>query len=362
MKNFILKIKTPFSRVLQRMVFFSRKFSLPSVLIRTLFSRSKNTARFTSVLFGLPVYAILFFFLMSRHDLVTHDRLTIGLVFLAATWAWIGPVFIWRYEHITTTRYWAMCRNVVKIKSDLYQTRNMVGKTVKSSKGRLFLTAWFLLIVTAFVYSYDFMRGFGVISKTDVWWYMQVAGVAVYAYLTGIGFLLVTRTFILIGNFLPLNTKIDPYNPDERGGLGFFGKLLSETSLMFASGALYIPILMKLHIEQFTNHSRVILIIIGLYSAMIALSFVVPIWLIHKKILLEKLRKMTELSNSIAAIKSCTKEWGLEPYNEYRIRRDEYTDVSKIITWPFNLSNAVTVFSSIALPIILTAFQIALQK
>lgn len=350
-------------RFFVQMGVFSRKYSLPSVLIRILFGRSRYAAILVSILFGLPVFGILSFFLISRQDIVTHDTLTIGLVFLAAIWSWFGPVFIWRYEGIITIRYWAMCRNVVRTKSDLHQARNKVNKIVQSTKWeQIFLISWCFLIVTAFICSYDFMRGFGVISKTDVWWYIQIAGVVLYAYLTGIGFLLVARTFLFIWTFLPLDTKIDPYNPDERGGLGFFGKLLSETSLMFASGALYIPILMKLHMEQFSNHTSIILIIIGLYVIGIALSFIVPIWMIHNKIFLEKLKMMTELSKSIAAIKSCTREWTLEPYNEYRVRRDEYMDVSKIMTWPFDLPNAVTVFSSIALPIILTVLQIAIQN
>lgn len=363
MINKISKIKTSVKSVFQRIMLFSRRHSPPSVLIRILVGHSKNTATFTSLLFGLPVFIVISLFLVDRQSLVTHDSSTIGLVYLAATWAWIGPLFIWRYEHVTTTRYWAMCRNIVRTNGDLYRTRNDVNKNVHSSLyGRVFLIAWCLLVVMVFVYSYDFMKGFGVTSKSDVWWYIQVIGVAFYAYLTGIGFLFVARTFLFIGKFLPLDTKIDTYNPDQRGGLGFFGKLLSETSLMFASGALYIPILMKLHMDQFASHSSVILIIIGLYSIIIALSFVVPIWLIHKKLLMEKLRRMTELSNSIVAIKSSTKVWNVAPYNEYRILRDEYTDISKIVTWPFDLSNSVTVFSSIALPVILTVLQIAIQN
>lgn len=316
-----------------------------------------------SFLFGLPACIVLPIFLYFRQDSVTHNISTIGLVFLAATWMWIGPVFIWRYEHITATTYWMMYRKVVDNRREFYRLRGLVSRTSHGGIfGQLFVLFWCSLVLVAFVSSYDFMKGFGITSRQDIWWYIQIAGVAIQSYFSGLGFVMVIRTFFLIKEFLSLTIKIDPYNPDGVGGLGFFGALLSQTSLMFASGSLYIPILIKLYIELFSGYSFLILVIIGLYALMIAISFVAPAWLVHKKILIEKIRAMTAVSSKMSALKARTQVWSLESYLDYRVKKDEYMDIRGISPWPFDVYNVMTVLSSITLPIVLTIAQIELSE
>jgi len=76
--------------------------------IKLLIGHKRNTWILASLAYGLPAFLVLTGFFLSRRDVITHDGLTILLVYIAAIWAWIGPVFIWRYEHITTTKYLAM--------------------------------------------------------------------------------------------------------------------------------------------------------------------------------------------------------------------------------------------------------------
>ena len=309
--------------------------------------------------YGLPAFLVLTGFFLSRRDVITHDGLTILLVYIAAIWAWIGPVFIWRYEHITTTKYLAMCRKVLKNRHQLFILREPIKHTVLAKKyGVLIIALWCLVIVGTFINSYEFMKGFGIYGKKDIWWHIQVLGVAIYAFITGIGFLLVIRTFLMIRNFLPCDTNINPYHPDQKGGLGFFGNLLSETSFMFASGALFIPALLKLHMELYADRSMVVLIIIGFYVLVTGLSFVVPIWFIHKKLVKEKCKRLLSLSISLTQMQELFENGGLEKYLKYKIYRDQYLDVTRIITWPFDIQNIMMVIASVALPILLTVLQI----
>lgn len=347
----------------RRLLHLLRTYTPVTVFIRLALGHRRNTWALASCLYGIPVFLVLSGFLFARKAHISHDALTVALVFLAALWTWVGPVFIWRYEHITSVNFWAMCRKVVKDKKRLQELRNRMKRSVLFGGINPFLIAvWCILIIVTFISSYDFMIGFGVTGKQDVWWYVQVLGVSVYAFITGIGFLMVLRTFSLIRNFLPLNVIINPYHPDQRGGLGFFGRLLAETSFMFASGALFVPILMKLHVAMYAEKSIIVLVIIGIYVLMIALSFMVPIWLIHKKLMKEKLNMLQNLSISLKQFQGWLNEEGVERYWKYRTYRDQYEDVSRIITWPFDTYNLTTAAFSVTLPVVLTVLQIFFSR
>jgi hypothetical protein len=339
----------------------SRLYTPVTISVRLFIGHGKNTWVLVSLAYGLPVFLILSGFLLSRKDIITHDLLTILLTYVAAIWAWLGPLFIWRYEHIITTEYWAMCRKIVTDKNELYKLRKSLKRSVLLERhGVILILLWCLLIIGTFFASYDFMKGFGITGNTDIWWYVQVFGIAIYAFFTGIGFLLIIRTFSLIKNFLPLDTSINPYHPDQRGGLGFFGRLLSETSLMFTSGTLYVPILMELYMDMYAEISIIVLIIIGIYALMIALSFVVPTWFIHKKLVKEKFNRLRKLSITLEQLQGWLDEEGIERYWKFTACRDQYHDMSRIITWPFDTQNLITIIASVGLPIVLTALQIYL--
>lgn len=334
-----------------------------TALIQVILKGRRNKWLLISILFGLPVYILLTGFLIARLDAISHNFRIIGMTYLAAFWTWIGPLFIWRYEHVTTVRFWVEFRKVVVNKEQFFSVKKKHLKTPLSGFANvLIILFWCALITSTFVASYGFMKGFGVNSPSDVWWIVQVLGVSFYAFITGIGFLLVIKTMLMIRDILPIKTKIDPYHPDQRGGLGCFGKLLAETSFMFSSGAFFVPILLTLHRAYFAYRSNLILITLGIFTVMIGLSFFVPVVLIHKKIFIERHQEITKIGNLLKRIEQEVGNGRPEVYLKHIVCRDMYLDLNKIITWPFNLQNLYMAVVSIILPVLLTGVQMLVTK
>lgn len=283
----------------------------------------------TTTFFGLSALGILTSFLLMRLNLVMYDLRIIAFVYLAVLWSFLGPYLIWRYEHITLKNYWAGCRQVVADKkSYLKYKKGFIHSIARGHLSTAILICWTLLVVFAFFASFNFMKGLGIKSYSDPWWIIQVICIAVYAYITGIGFLGVLRTLLLIEGFLQLEVKVDPYHPDGRGGLGFVGKFLAETGLIFSSGSVFIPILITVLKSQSGSSGFLVLFLVTIYAAMIALSFIVPVWLVHLKLQKEKDETIKVIGKKLRELKKLP-TWALY-YGSFLYEnslRNEYHDV-----------------------------------
>ncbi len=114
----------------------------------------------------------------------------------------------------------------------------------------------------------------------------------------------------------------------------------------------------KLYMEFYAGNSINLVVMIGGYVLWIILSFVGPIWLIHKKLTREKCERLLSLNGLLKHLQESLSNGGVEKYLKYKIYRDQYFDVNRISTWPVDVQNVMTVVVSVALPIILTYIQI----
>ena len=157
---------------------------------------------------------------------------------------------------------------------------------------------------------------------------------------------------------IKLDIILDPYSPDNRGGVTYIGSFLAESTLMFGSGAVYCPILIKAFSDQFGLQGYLIMGILILYTLAILLSFIIPIWLMHRKIELEKGHMIQQIAKEINRLSNMNKGNDVKKNLQALLIHKKLENVKDILTWPFQLENLMMVFASIVLPIILTIYQV----
>lgn len=308
-----------------------------------------------SALWGIPLLVSLVSFFWLRRSYITNDRVCILYLFTAALWSFVGPLLIWHYETRTVRGFWRACRKLSINRSEVREARRLVHDSALARKSSIcFLAAWTMVVCLAFHYSYPFVKGFGFFSRTDIWWLLGFLYVVIYSLLTGTGFLLVVQTIRMIRVLDRLRVTVDPYHPDGRGGLGFVGKLATQTVLMFASGALYLPILLRIHTSISPRSSDFVPVLVFSYAAAISLSFATPVFLVHRKLEKVKERMLSEVALRLGTTNTNP---DVRTFIQDLWLRANYTDIKSMNTWPFNAENALAVISSIILPILLSVFE-----
>lgn len=330
-----------------------------TVISDFLVKKSKKKALILSLIFGLPEFLLITILFLDRMDQMKHGLDVILMVYLASAWAWIGPVMIWKYERGVVPDFLNSVKNVIRNKKDYAVFLKKHKRTMHSgSMSKLYILSWVSFVSYVFINSYPYMNGFGLNGTDDPYWILMVLGVAFYAYLTANGFLLVVKTMLMIKDILPIEVDIDPYHSDDRGGLAFIGGTLSKTTLMFASGALYIPAMLKLYFDMYSSSTPLPVIIVTIYVIMVFLSFLYPVFLFHRKISTSKGDHLIVLAYQINLNKKIVRDGDSSVYPRYVTYRDEYAVLSKLNTWPFDTNDFSTFSFSFILPVILTLAQI----
>ena len=359
--NFIPLLRV-FTSFRARQLTLSRRYTPVSSFIRLAFGFSRLTWLKCVLFYGGIFYVVLTSYLLSRRSCISHSAGTILLVYIAALWTWIGPLLIWRYEHITSIRFVVKMRGVMISAADAHRLIALCRTPATTGLvSTVFLILWMVAVLTAFVLSHDFMCGLGIRGYKDIWWVLQVTGIGLYAVLTGMGFLFVVRTMRIVATVLDSALVLNPYHPDGRGGLGCCGALLSQTSWMFSSGALFLPVLISLATSQYPNSKEAVLILISVYVLMIAASFLVPTLLLHRKLHRERTMMLACIGGFLHKM-SLTPGLGIDAYLRFSHERKKYNDIRAIITWPFNDRNLAGFAVTVALPILLTLAQLYFSK
>ncbi len=311
--------------------------------INIIFGNLKYKGLYASLFDGIPMYITLTLLFYMNASQITHDDTTLSLVYIAVFWAWIGPALIWRHENTVSEEMLQSLRHVVPDSNDLTTLEKIIYYNVTSRwSGILFISTWALYVLWVVATSSEFLLGFGVHAYDDVWWYLILLGVVIFAYYTGIVGLLVLRVLYFIYRFSRVPIKIDPYHEDQTGGLGFIGNFQAQASLMCSSALLFVPLFLKLNATMFQQHDYKALILVLSYSAGILITFALSIYFIHRKIVIEKNSVTgpirTEVTKYLGTVLSTH---SASDAVDYQWRRGLLNDLQDVRDWPFNLRNIV---------------------
>lgn len=282
--------------------------------------------------------------------------MAIGLVYLAVAWAWIGPPMIRHHETDTVDRLLRQLNTVVPNETELRRLADVVQRRrVFANVGYVFIAFWVIYVIrTVIINLGDFVSGFGV-QPGEIWWYGVLAGVAIFAYYTGLLTMFGLRPLVLTFKLLNTGIRIYPYHVDFTGGLRFVGRFVSRTSWLVASGLFFVPLAVKISSRQLPNRDFSVIFIPVLYLFGFVISVVVPAYFMHRKLISGKKRIADQIKSQIAELVTVTDD---VPYvhsvAEYQWRRDFLVDLQRVRDWPFNFGGLVTAFIQPALAALLT--------
>lgn len=309
--------------------------------------------------FGVPAISLLSLFFWIRRDSITCESSTLIFVYIASMWIWLGPYLVWRYEQVILNRHWRLIKKVKQNRSQyLDYRRKYKGGLARNTRLSLaLLLGWIALVVAAFLGSFQFMSGLGVQDPyKDIWWYVWILGVSLYAYITGLGLLGVSRTVLLSKDLLNIDVALRPYHPDGHGGLACLSSLLIETTVIFSSGSLFVPILLDLGQSLHNWGGLLALTLVLVYSVAIASSFFVPALFIYRKVTKEIAFRAEQLIDRIERIETGPEASSKQLMYSFNLRHD-CRDLGTMVAWPIDVEKIITLFGTIALPVILFVFE-----
>ncbi len=363
MSGFGAEAKSPYRRLTLKTQKRLKNISFVAFILEALPGGKRRIGLKALLVFFLPSELALFVFFLSRQDRIAHGWVEILYVVLASLWFWLGPVLIWRYERVTLPTYWKCTRPLIPDRRAFFRYRAR-HKTALTRISLILLFSWSLAVCWAYFASFEFVRGFGFSTMLDPWWFLWMLGVAVWSFITGLGFSASIRTFFVCRDLARSDMSVDPWHEDGRGGLGYIGKLLAHTSLSLASGTLFLPILLTLFrsmrqaIETYS-----LALLIGIYALAILVSFLLPALIIHSRMVLEKEKVLGLLAakrlSSLSALNGVDEQG--EFYRQIILRKDIQA-ASSMHPWPFQQMNLVSLIGALVLPVLLFAIDKGIGK
>lgn len=313
-----------------------------------------------------PVVLVLLLLFTLRTSEIRHSGKDIIALLLAATWAWLGPVLIWYYEKVTLPRFAKSCRAIIADTQDYRILRHaLCGNIYDLNICKYFTPIWILAAVVAFISANDFIIGFGVSGYHDIFWWAIFLGVVLIAYYTSLGFCFSYKAYLLtrIVSRARLDRRI--YHVDGVFGLSFIGDFAFTTAAMFLSGWVFAPLIFfsvnQKSLWQYLYSTPAMLL--EVFFIFTVLSFVIPIYIIHYKILREKSirsRSFYKIANELSEIPD-------NSISEDHLKRFDFAkklivEVQSIPNWPLRLDTALK-FSmvSIFVPVLAAAITAILK-
>lgn len=334
----------------------------PTNTINAFFGSTKRPRLYGSILNGSVVFVGLALLLYFKFKIMTHEVYMLSYLFCACTWSLFGPVFIWWYEQKTLQALYASALPILHSRSEQEVFSGLIfSPVIRGTRNRLFLFGWILLIVYSYARAMDFMRGFGIHGLDDAWWWIIFGGVILYAYYTGIGFLLAFKTIDIVRLLSKMNPMLNPYHQDQTGGLGFVGNFAVTTSLMFWSGMLFLPLMLALGRSASGEGGIQAFVIVGVYTACILLPFAYPVWRIHRKIVRSKLEMATPIRSALYRLLAAG-EFSFPGSDKWALQSAFLRDIIMIQDWPFNLRNALQITISGLSPVAYLLMRIYFQR
>lgn len=210
------------------------------------------------------------------------------------------PVLIWYYDtHVLTTFAGRMTARV-----DDEAALAAVAETAERRFARWYPAVtipWTVLLLGVLAVSTPTLRAQGIGGPTEPLYWATAAFFCWGGLLTGIGFhgAIVTVSY-LVALVDRTSLHIDPYHPDNLGGLSSVGYFAIRTTLLLSTGALLLPLAFQL--SAGTSFEEPIYAAVGIYVLVIAFSFAYPTWLVNRSAHDVRVERLDELGDEITAV------------------------------------------------------------
>jgi hypothetical protein len=305
----------------------------------------------------LPVFVVLGLLFFLRSSELTRSPREVMALLLASFWAWVGPVLVWDYEKYVLPQFARDSKRVVAGRKQYDLIMRSVYKNVYALKFcRYFTPIWMLFVIAGFLAADQFVHGFGIHGYKDYFWWFFFVGVGFFSFYTSLGFCFAHKTLHLTNLIAQARLDKDIYHPDGVFGLSFIGEFAFKTAAMFFSGWLFAPlILMSVSantIGQYLASIQVLLLII--YFLFTVVYFFMPLYVIHSKIMKEKVIRTRELYRLVNIFsKSLESDQPEDMTKKYTFVKTIIDEVRSIPNWPLRVDTALKfTLTSIFIPVI----------
>jgi hypothetical protein len=320
-------------------------------------ARIKSPLLASIIIFGLPIDILLSVFLVIRKDYIS-PQFFLSYI-LCIIWLNLGPYFIWYYERKVLTDFFLRL-------SDLLPHQEV--KKLSQKYRNLFAHKFWILIIPwmSFLF-FAYHNGFvldvaGTFGFHDVWTWLLSIPIIWIPIIAGMGSWGVITTALAVNDVARRNLTLDPLHVDKRGGIGCIGNYAIGTTILISSGSLFLPMAYQfaLHLDSARAD---IYFLVSFFIAIILLSFLYPTIITyvrvkeHRKKLLEKLRIKYNKAIRAQELPRKNTRTKLEYYFDSTRIRTEYSDLSSLTLYPFDISIINKLISSVLFPVLITFIQ-----
>ncbi|MEW6197770.1 MAG: hypothetical protein AB1601_03775 [Planctomycetota bacterium] len=310
-------------------------------------------------LLGLPTYLGATAYLVIRWSAVTATAPQLIFTYVALTWPWVGAVGLWYYEKRVIPDFSAHVAGVLSGSPDY-----MPGLSRSTRNAVVFL--WAALVVVAYLLSHQFVtHRFAFQGWSDPWYIVSCLAVTIWAILTGTGFTGVLNTGAVVQNACKRHTfVIDPYHPDNVGGLGAFGSLTIRTTMLFSSGALYVPILTLTATELGPYIGAGAWALVILFSLFIGWSFLVPNYTVFATARRALAAQVAGAHKQLAALAEVILKGhpSDQQHTAFANVHTLYKDLRETQIFPFDPATLAKLVSAVLLPIFMLLLEKAVSR
>ncbi|MBN2150157.1 MAG: hypothetical protein JW839_01800 [Candidatus Lokiarchaeota archaeon] len=269
-------------------------------------------------------------------------------------------------------------REISRQKNEDYTMRRDFAERIKTKYDTLFKTRWWVMAIPwcglmyyIFLSSTASLEHGGLYGYNDYWFWIVFA---IYAFAnlmasTGVWGIIITLT--AIHEISGCSIKIDPLHTDGVGGLSCFGNYAIATTLIFSSGALWLPLAFDLMLGS-PLMTHYIYLIVFVWMIFTLLSFVYPTVLINvraKKIRnaeidirrreYEESREVIRIMNDLRIKTNYMKADATNPitamvyYFNTELMREEFEHFKSVKLYPFEIYIFSKLISSVVFPLLI---------
>ena len=320
----------------------------------------KNTPDYliSGFFFALPAAIVFTPFVILRWETTDLNYLTLLRLLSGCIWAYWGPYFMFRYD-----------KHYLKIWHSIFHEKpeSSINEYVLKYDSRirriaaLLTLIWSALIGGALLLSVEYLLKFGFVNYSDPYLYLFIGFVFLLIHYTAIGITGSFMTILIIKEIVENNLiEYDIYASDSVGGYSVLGNFALNTTLLYSTGVLFIPILYDFVID--VNITSQILVFLGvmIYAISIFASFLIPVTYTFKhaesqkeKILQDQLEYYKELKMKVSKTSN--------DYYEERSVFNLIQYVRQLDVYPFNFNSLTKVILTGLFPIVLYVVQLFLD-
>ncbi|MGB9932696.1 ABC transporter C-terminal domain-containing protein [Haloarcula amylolytica] len=300
-------------------------------------------------------------------DLAEASRAFLAVQFLAVLPVTFGPFIVWYYDRRVFPSFFQAVDEVVA------PNQEPLIQEIADKYDRIISRYWWVttlpfavVIVSVFFVGNDYFVAEGITAVHE-----QVAYLIFFIYFalfTGFGGHAGIVMMATIHEFSDrVELVIEPLHPDNLGGLSTTGEFAIKTTVLLSTGSLGIPL--GLQIATYTGAELLVYLGIGLYTVVLAGSFIYPTYRINKKAQEVRERELGTYQDRIRKLEDRLSslddnESNSDPSRQQQLQleiqrtRQEFRDFRDVQLYPLSINIIIRLTTSVLLPIFFAIFEI----